>query len=63
MESNDKTPAPYALVTLETLTIKRFRHKDEWEAAMTAIKAREQEFVAIKYHLSAGRYVIPERCE
>ena len=55
--------SPFALVTLETLTIKRFDHKEDWQTAMNAIQARGQDFVALKYHVGAGRYVVPERHE
>lgn len=55
--------SPFALVTLETLTVKRFEHKEDWHTAMNAIQARGQDFVALKYHAGAGRYVMPERFE
>ena len=53
-------PKPYALVTLESLTIKRFDSKDDWKAAMDAIQARE-DFIAMKYHHGSRRYVVLDR--
>lgn len=55
--------SPFALVTLETLTIKRFNNKEDWQTAMNAIQSQGQDFVALKYHAGAGRYVVPERHE
>lgn len=61
--SSPSSCSPFALVTLETLTIKRFDHKEDWQTAMNAIQARGQDFVALKYHAGARRYVVPERYE
>lgn len=61
--SSPSSCSPFALVTLETLTIKRFDHKEDWQTAMNAIQARGHDFVALKYHVGAGRYVVLERYE
>ena len=62
-ELKSPPPSPFALVTLESLTIKRFDHKDEWRAAMNAIHARGKEFVALKYHHGAETYITLDRCD
>ena len=49
----NEEPAPYALITLESLTVKRFQNKEDWETAMNAVQSRGHEFVALKYHHSA----------
>jgi hypothetical protein len=54
---------PYAIVTHETLKIKKFSHEDEWKTAMTAVHSRGKEFTAFKYHHGAETYVALERWE
>ncbi|MEE9401919.1 MAG: hypothetical protein V3V47_01850 [Desulfobacteria bacterium] len=54
---------PFALVTLETLTIKRFDHEDEWKAAIDALWNRHTRFTAFRYHHGTESYVEPERWE
>lgn len=52
---------PYALVTHQSLTIKKFDSKEDWQTAMNAVQSRGQEFTAFKYHNGAETYVKLDR--
>lgn len=63
MSDHQTSPAPYAILTLESLTLKRFTNQDDWKAAIDTVQARGQDYVPLKYHAGSRRYFIPERYE
>ena len=54
---------PYAILFLTTLRVARFDSKDEFQDAMKSLRSQGTEFIALKWHESAQRYVVPEICE
>lgn len=51
---------PFAILFLTSLRVARFYTKEEFNDAMVTLRQLGIEFIALKWHESAQRYVVPE---
>lgn len=52
--NEEKAPAPFALVVLTTLKVRRFRVRSELEDAVVTLARRETRCIALRHHPELG---------